>query len=201
MSASRIGLLAVAALLAAVVTTGLRAEDEKKEESGAKNPVVVLETTLGAVHIELDAAKAPLTTKNYLDYVEAKHYDGTIFHRVIPEFMVQGGGFTPDMKQKKTRDPIGNEARNGLKNERGTIAMARTTDPDSATSQFFINVVDNSSKLDFPNPDGHGYAVFGKVVKGMDVVDKIVAVPTATKAGHQNVPVEPVVIKQASVQK
>jgi peptidyl-prolyl cis-trans isomerase A (cyclophilin A) len=184
----------LAAVLCAVMGAGAGAEEAKK------NPVVVLDTSAGAIHIELDAEKAPISTKNFLDYVEAKHYDGLIFHRVIPGFMVQGGGMTPDMQQRKTRAPIKNEAENGLKNDRGTIAMARTSDPNSATSQFFINVVNNGG-LNRPNPDGHGYAVFGKVTQGMDVVDKIVNAPTGSKAGHQNVPLEPIVIKSATVKK
>ena len=202
MPLSRIALYAaITALAAGVATSGLRAEDEKKSED-QKNPVVVLDTTLGAVHIELDAVKAPVTSKNFLEYVSAKHYDGTVFHRVIPKFMVQGGGFTADMKEKSTRDPIKNEAGNGLKNLRGTIAMARTPDPNSATAQFFINV-DNNDFLNHKDETarGFGYAVFGKVTKGMDVVDKIVAVPTGTRGPHSDVPVEPVVIKSATVQK
>jgi peptidyl-prolyl cis-trans isomerase A (cyclophilin A) len=159
-------------------------------------PRVVLSTSEGDITLELNAAKAPRTVENFLAYVRSGHYDGTIFHRVIDGFMIQGGGFTPDMKQKPTRAPIPLESKNGLKNERGTIAMARTSVPDSATAQFFINVVDNP-RLDYPNPDGHGYAVFGKVVAGMDVVDRIRAVPTGSAAGHQNVPVKPVLIRAA----
>jgi len=158
------------------------------------NPVVLMETSLGVVKIELYPDKAPLSVKNFLDYVNSGFYNGTIFHRVIPGFMAQGGGFTPDRKQKETRAPIKNEAANGLKNDRGTIAMARTANPDSATAQFFINVVNNDS-LNRPNPDGHGYAVFGKVVEGMDVVDKIVATPTQRlNMVFANLPVTPVVI-------
>jgi peptidyl-prolyl cis-trans isomerase A (cyclophilin A) len=186
----------LAVLLCAVMGAGAGAEEPKK------NPVVVLDTSAGAIHIELDAEKAPISTKNFLDYVEAKHYDGLIFHRVIPNFMVQGGGMTPDMQQRKTRAPIKNEAGNGLKNERGTLAMARTNVVDSATSQFFINVKSN----DFLNhrdetAQGFGYAVFGKVTEGMDVVDKIVGSPTGSKGGHQDVPVEPILIKTATVKK
>jgi cyclophilin family peptidyl-prolyl cis-trans isomerase len=156
-----------------------------------KNPRVVMETSLGKVTIELYEDKAPLSVKNFLQYVDDKHYDGTIFHRVIGDFMVQGGGFEPGMKQKKTRDPIKNEAGNGLSNERGTIAMARTGIPDSATSQFYINVVDNKG-LDRANAkDGVGYAVFGKVLEGMDVVDKIRRVET----GRGDVPNSDVVIR------
>jgi len=162
----------------------------------AKNPIVVMETSMGTIEIELYQDKAPITVKNFLKYAEEKFYDGTIFHRVIQNFMIQGGGFTVDMQRKETHDPIKNEATNGLKNERGTIAMARTSVIDSATSQFFINVKDNfflNHKSD--SPDEYGYAVFGKVVKGMDVVDKINSVKTGKKGRYQDVPIEPVVIK------
>lgn len=159
-------------------------------------PRVEFTTTLGKFVVQLDPARAPKTVANFLDYVKSGFYKGTIFHRVIPDFMVQGGGFTPDMKQKPSRAPIPLESRNGLHNLRGTIAMARTADPNSATSQFFINVVDNPS-LDYPRPDGYGYAVFGKVVSGMDVIDKIVAVPTKNEGPFQNVPVKPVLIEDA----
>jgi len=169
-------------------------------QAAGKKPVVVLDTTLGQIQIELDPEKAPVTVKNFQDYVEAGHYNGLVFHRVIPGFMIQGGGMTPDLMPRKTKAPIKNEGGNGLKNERGTISMARTGDPDSATSQFFINVADNKS-LDRPNPDGHGYAVFGKVTKGMDVVDKIVGVETGNQGPYQNVPVKPIVIKSAKLQK
>ncbi|WP_062195832.1 peptidylprolyl isomerase [Caldimonas taiwanensis] len=162
---------------------------------------VRLSTTLGDIVIQLDAAQAPKTVENFLGYVRAGHYDGTIFHRVIDGFMIQGGGFTPDMVQKPTRAPIPLESRNGLSNLRGTIAMARTMDPNSATAQFFINVKDNPF-LDAANaPDRQGYAVFGRVVAGMDVVDKIKAVRTTNKGPHQNVPVEPVIIRHATVEK
>ena len=161
-------------------------------------PRVKLVTSQGEIVIELDAQKAPKSVENFLQYVRDKHYDGTVFHRVIPTFMVQGGGFKPDMQQKPTRAPIALEAGNGLKNDRGTVAMARTGNPNSATSQFFVNVVDNAM-LNAPNPDGYGYAVFGRVVSGMDVVDKIRAVPTATQGPNQNVPATPVVIQSASV--
>ena len=154
----------------------------------------------GDITLELDEAKAPKSVENFLAYVKKGHYDNTVFHRVIPGFMVQGGGFTSEMSQKPTRPPVVLEAKNGLKNQVGTIAMARTADPNSATSQFFINVRDNIS-LDAPNPDGNGYAVFGKVVSGMDVINKIKAVPTTTKPPHQNVPVTPVVITSATVVK
>lgn len=162
---------------------------------------VKLATTMGDIVIELDAAKAPKTVDNFVQYVKAKHYDGTVFHRVIENFMIQGGGMKPDLSEKPTKPAIALESRNGLANVRGTVAMARTQVPDSATSQFFINVKDNTF-LDQPNArDGNGYAVFGKVIAGMDVVDKIRAVPVADKAGHQNVPVEPVLIKQATLEK
>jgi peptidyl-prolyl cis-trans isomerase A (cyclophilin A) len=161
-------------------------------------PRVKLSTTAGDIVLELNRDKAPKTVDNFLQYVRDKHYDGTVFHRVMDGFMIQGGGFTPDMQQKATRAPIANEAANGLKNDRGTIAMARTANPNSATAQFFINVADNAM-LNAPNPDGHGYAVFGKVVQGMDVVDKIKAVPTGNRGPHQNVPVSPVVITGATV--
>jgi peptidyl-prolyl cis-trans isomerase A (cyclophilin A) len=165
-----------------------------------KSPRVRLSTSLGDIVVELDAAKAPKTVENFLQYVSDKHYDGTVFHRVIGNFMIQGGGFTTDMQQKATRAPIALEASNGLKNDRGTIAMARTPNPNSATSQFFINVVDNAG-LNAPSPDGHGYTVFGKVVAGMDVVDKIRAVPVGNRGMHQNVPQTPVTIVKASLEK
>jgi peptidyl-prolyl cis-trans isomerase A (cyclophilin A) len=157
---------------------------------------VKLATSMGDIVVELDAAKAPKTVDNFVQYVKAGQYDGTVFHRVIDGFMIQGGGMTADLKEKKTRAPIPLEARNGLKNDRGTIAMARTSDPNSATAQFFINVKNNDS-LNAPSPDGHGYAVFGKVTSGMDVVDKIRAVPT----GPGDVPRTPVVIKKATLEK
>ena len=155
---------------------------------------------MGTIALELDDAKAPITVKNFIDYAKAGHYDGTIFHRVIDGFMIQGGGFTADMDQKPTKEPIRNEAMNGLKNARGTIARARTMVVDSATSQFFINLVDNGF-LDFrnPTPQGFGYAVFGKVTKGMEVVDKIAKVQTGNRGMHQDVPVKPVVIKKVTV--
>ncbi|MBT0893905.1 peptidyl-prolyl cis-trans isomerase [Geobacter hydrogenophilus] len=168
--------------------------DAAAKAEKAKNPVVLMETTLGAVKIELYPDKAPVSVKNFLDYVNSGFYNGTIFHRVIPGFMAQGGGFTADRKQKETKAPIKNEARNGLKNDRGTIAMARTANPDSATAQFFINVVNNDG-LNRPNPDGFGYAVFGRVIEGMDVVDKIVATPTQRlNMVFANLPMTPVVI-------
>jgi cyclophilin family peptidyl-prolyl cis-trans isomerase len=159
-------------------------------------PMVKLHTSLGVITIQLDKEKAPISSENFVKYVEAGHYNGTIFHRVISNFMIQGGGFTADMSQKPTRPPIQNEAKNGLKNDMYTIAMARTPDPHSGSSQFFINVQNNNG-LNFPGHDGWGYAVFGKVTEGMDVVDKIKAVPVGNKAGHQNVPVTPVTIDKA----
>jgi cyclophilin family peptidyl-prolyl cis-trans isomerase len=175
----------------------------------AANPVVVLETNMGNIKIELFEDKAPVTVKNFLKYAEDKHYDGTIFHRVIEDFMIQGGGFEPGMTQKKTRDPIKNESDNGLSNARGTIAMARlgrdvgnVKAADSATSQFFINVKDNSKGLDRANAvDKVGYCVFGRVIEGMDVVDKIKAVKTTTKVGHADVPEEDVVLKSVKLVK
>jgi peptidyl-prolyl cis-trans isomerase A (cyclophilin A) len=163
-----------------------------------KKSVVLMKTSLGNIKIELMQRESPITVKNFLSYVEAGYYSGTILHRVIPGFMVQGGGFTSDMKVKKTGQPIKNEASNGLKNDRGTIAMARTSAPDSATSQFFINLVNNDN-LNRPLPDGHGYAVFGKVIEGMDVVDKIASVSTGVTMGFPNVPKTPVVIKSITV--
>jgi len=167
-----------------------------QEDAAAANPVVVVTTNMGVMEFELDAARAPLTVANFLNYVDAKHYDGTIFHRVIPRFMVQGGGMNDKMQEKRTSDPIKNEAGNGLKNERGTLAMARTGVVDSATAQFFINLVDNT----FLNhrektPQGFGYAVFGKVSSGMEVVDKIAAVQTGNAGHHQNVSLKPVIIE------
>jgi len=162
---------------------------------------VKLATSMGDIVIELDAAKAPKSVDNFLKYVQAGHYNGTVFHRVIPNFMIQGGGMTPDMKEKPTRPPIPLEARNGLVNARGTVAMARTMDPNSATAQFFINVKDNAFLNAEQARDGNGYAVFGKVVGGMDVVDKIRNVPTGNKGMHDDVPTQPVIIKQATVEK
>jgi peptidyl-prolyl cis-trans isomerase B (cyclophilin B) len=150
---------------------------------------VVMETSLGSIKLELDDQKAPVTVQNFLSYVDDQFYDGTVFHRVIPDFMIQGGGFEPGMKQKKTKAAIKNESPNGLSNTRGSIAMARLPDPDSATAQFFINVVDNARSLDKPR-----YCVFGKVVEGMDVVDKIKAVATGRRGPHENVPEQDVVI-------
>jgi peptidyl-prolyl cis-trans isomerase B (cyclophilin B) len=160
--------------------------------------MVKLYTTLGIITLELDAERAPETTKNFLQYVQDGHYDNTVFHRVINGFMIQGGGFAPGMKQKPTRAPIQNEAANGLKNDRGTVAMARTGEPHSATAQFFINVADNAFlNHSAPTPQGWGYCVFGRVVEGMDVVDKIKAVRTGSSGFHKDVPVEDVVIQRA----
>jgi peptidyl-prolyl cis-trans isomerase B (cyclophilin B) len=153
---------------------------------------------VGDIVIELDHEKAPKSCENFEQYVREGHYDGTIFHRVIGNFMIQGGGFMPDMMQKATRDPIENEAANGLSNVNGSIAMARTSAPHSATAQFFINVKDNSF-LDHPGQDGWGYCVFGKVTGGMDVVEQIKGVDTTNKAGHSDVPVEPIVIEKAEI--
>jgi peptidyl-prolyl cis-trans isomerase A (cyclophilin A) len=162
---------------------------------------VKLATSAGDIVLELDREKAPKTVDNFLQYVRAGHYNGTIFHRVIPTFMIQGGGMDAKMAEKPTRAPIPLEARNGLSNVRGSVAMARTMDPNSASAQFFINVVDNAF-LDAANArDGHGYAVFGKVVEGLDVVDKIRDVPTASRGPHQNVPTMPVTIQKATVEK
>ena len=183
--------LGIVGLLLTVTTVGAK-------EGG--NPVVVMKTSLGDVKIELDKAKAPVTVDNFLVYVNDKFYDGTIFHRVIPAFMIQGGGFDKDMNQKKTKAPIKNEAGNGLKNVTGTLAMARTSDPNSATAQFFINTKDNAF-LDHKNDtaQGYGYAVFGKVVDGMDVVKKIEQVQTTTRPPYENVPVTPVVIESIRI--
>jgi peptidyl-prolyl cis-trans isomerase A (cyclophilin A) len=172
-----------------------KAEGSAPTKPEAKKPVVILETTLGQIRLELDPDKAPVTVANFLGYVDSGFYDGTIFHRVIPNFMIQGGGLTADMTQKPTKPPIKNEADNGLKNDSWTIAMARTSAKDSATAQFFINVKDN----DFLNHGARdfGYAVFGKVIGGVDVVQKIAAVKTGSRGGSGDVPLEPVVIKSA----
>ena len=164
--------------------------------------MIVLDTSHGLIKIELNAEKAPKTAENFNQYVESGFYDGTIFHRVISGFMVQGGGFDANMEQKKNNDPIKNEAANGLSNKRGTLAMARTNDPHSATAQFFINVVDNPF-LDHTSetPSGWGYCAFAEVVEGMDVVDAIRAVKTTSKAGHQDVPAEDVTINKAYIEK
>ncbi|WP_321841624.1 peptidylprolyl isomerase [Paraburkholderia bannensis] len=162
--------------------------------------MVELHTNHGVIKLELDAAKAPKSVANFLEYVKSGHYDGTVFHRVIDGFMIQGGGFEAGMKQKPTQAPIENEANNGLKNVRGSIAMARTNDPHSASAQFFINVADNDFlNHSSPTPQGWGYAVFGKVVDGLDVVEKIKSVKTGSKGFHQDVPVDDVVIEKAVV--
>ncbi|MDP2136080.1 MAG: peptidylprolyl isomerase [Sulfuritalea sp.] len=164
----------------------------------AANPQLEVKTSQGTVTIELYQDKAPKTVENFLQYAKDGFFNGTIFHRVIPGFMIQGGGFTPDMKQKETRAQIQNEARNGLKNETGTLAMARTNDPHSASAQFFVNLKDNSF-LDYPGRDGWGYAVFGKVVQGFDVVQKIATVQTTNAGPHQNVPATPVLIESVKL--
>jgi cyclophilin family peptidyl-prolyl cis-trans isomerase len=170
------------------------------DEGSAANPRVVMETTKGTFVIELFPEEAPKTVENFLAYVKSGFYDDTIFHRVIPGFVVQGGGFTADMNRKPTRSPIANEADNGLRNERGTLSMARTNDPNSATSQFFINLVDNRSLDHRDKGAGWGYAVFAKVVEGMDVVDAVAKVPTGRVKGFADVPTEPVVVTSAHVQ-
>lgn len=164
----------------------------------SNNPKVLFQTTAGNFTVELYPEKAPKTVENFLQYVKDKHYNGTIFHRVIPNFMVQGGGFSPEMQQKATRPPVPLEVNSKLKNNRGTIAMARTSDPNSATAQFFINVVDNQN-LNAPRPDGYGYAVFGEVIQGMDVVDKIRSTPTTNSGMYQDVPRTPIVINSATL--
>lgn len=203
-------LLLVAVLVPAVlVSTSCKQKDNSAQntaqstpagdtsETQGGNPVVIISTSKGDIKVELFKNEAPITVENFLSYANDGFYDGTIFHRVIPNFMIQGGGFTPDFVQKETKAPIKNEATNGLKNDRGTLAMARTQVVDSATSQFFINLVGN----DFLNNGArdYGYAVFGKVIDGMDVVDAIAGVPTANKGMHGNVPTEDVVIESVKV--
>ncbi|MDS4015909.1 MAG: peptidylprolyl isomerase [Candidatus Accumulibacter sp.] len=161
-------------------------------------PSVELLTSKGRIVVELDSEKAPKSVQNFVQYAREGFYNGTVFHRVIPGFMIQGGGFSPAMEQKSASRKVENEAKNGLKNDRGTIAMARTSEPHSASSQFFINHRDNGS-LNHPSPDGWGYAVFGKVTQGMDVVDQIAKVPTAARGVHENVPVEAVVIQSVKI--
>ena len=197
-------LLPVAVVLTAILSLALypNIKGVNAMNESSANPTVLFETTMGNITIELDADNAPKTSANFLDYVDEGYYAGTTFHRVIPNFMIQGGGITADMQDKpSSRAPIENEAKNGLKNERGTVAMARTSDPHSATSQFFINHVDNEF-LNFTSESmqGWGYAVFGRVVDGMDVVDAIAQVETGNKGGHQNVPVETITITGASRQ-
>ena len=197
-----IALVSCAALIVHGLSLAAGVEKETKPDTQPPNPIVLMKTSLGQIKIELWPDKAPETVKNFLNYVNEGFYNGTIFHRVIGNFMIQGGGFTLDMAQKPTHAPVKNEARSDVKNEPGTIAMARTMVVDSATAQFFINVVDNSSLNHVDNsPSGYGYAVFGKVIDGMDVVDKIKDVDTANRGPFQNVPVTPVVIESATVQK
>jgi cyclophilin family peptidyl-prolyl cis-trans isomerase len=181
----RIAIMGLSALFCAVGI--VRAQES--------NPVVVMDTSVGKIKIELFKDKAPITVKNFLQYVDEKHYDGTVFHRVIPTFMIQGGGFAPGMKEKETHEAIKNESTNGVSNVRGTLAMARTGEPHSATAQFFINVKDNTFLDRAKARDGVGYAVFGRVIDGMDVVEKIKQVETATRGPHENVPVQDVVIR------
>jgi cyclophilin family peptidyl-prolyl cis-trans isomerase len=190
----------VGLVLAAFAGFVLFAGAASKQDSSnvEKRKMIKLETTKGNIVIEVNETAAPISSANFLRYVQEGFFDGLIFHRVIPGFMIQTGGFTPDMQQKAAHEPIVNEGRNGLKNDRGTLAMARTNDPNSASSQFFINLVNNDF-LNYAGPQKPGYAVFGKVVEGMDVVDAIAQVKTANKGMHQNVPVEPVIIKSAKV--
>jgi peptidyl-prolyl cis-trans isomerase A (cyclophilin A) len=192
-------LLALTLVLAQAAAPATAPPAETAPTPAPSGPLVALEvaqgrTVFGTITIALDPVKAPISVRNFLKYVRAGHYDGTVFHRVMPGFMIQGGGYTPALEEKPTQGPIKNEARNGLRNSRGTVAMARTNDPDSATSQFFINVRDNH-RLDF-GIGGAGYAVFGQVIEGMDAVDKIAAVPTTSRGPHQNVPQMAVVIKK-----
>jgi peptidyl-prolyl cis-trans isomerase A (cyclophilin A) len=193
----------IGVLLAAVtlVFTGL--STHRVQAADAKNPVILITTSMGKIKVELNMEKAPISTKNFLEYVKAKHYDGTVFHRVIPAFMIQGGGMTKDLSPKPgSKEPIKNEAGNGLTNDEGTIAMARTNVVDSATDQFFINVKDNAFLNHRDETDaGFGYAVFGKVLSGMDVVHKIEHVATSTQSGNENVPVKAVTIKTVRVSK
>ena len=193
MTVRKLVLLATCCLAMTLHSPNIAAQD---------NPVVVIETSLGTITAELDRAKAPLSVENFLQYVADGHYDGTIFHRVIKDFMIQGGGFTPDMQQKPVRAPIKNEATNGLKNDHGTLAMARTNVVDSATSQFFINAGTNNGFLNNTGttPDTYGYAVFGKVTDGMDVLDEIEGVATGTRGPYSDVPNTPVEILSITVQ-
>ncbi len=172
----------------------------KENNMSTASPKVKLQTTLGDIIIQLNSEKAPLSTQNFLTYVKEGFYDGTIFHRIIPGFMAQGGGFTEDFSQKQTHAPIKNEADNGLKNDRGSIAMARTPDPDSATAQFFINYKNNDFlNYSAPTANGWGYAVFGQVIEGMDVVDSMADVPTGNRSGHQDVPKTAIIIEKALI--
>jgi cyclophilin family peptidyl-prolyl cis-trans isomerase len=198
-------LLPIAVVLAAILSLVFFPNSKGNKpmnETTAANPIVLIETTMGNITIELDMQNAPNSSENFLAYVDDGYFVDTTFHRVIPDFMIQGGGITADMQDKSNkRAPIENEANNGLKNDRGTLAMARTSDPHSATSQFFINHADNAF-LNFTSESmqGWGYAVFGKVTEGMDIVDAIAQVPTGSKGGHQNVPVEAITITGASRQ-
>ncbi|MGC9195987.1 MAG: peptidylprolyl isomerase [Syntrophobacteraceae bacterium] len=195
-------LISCSALILHGIAFAAEAQKEAKPDAQPVNPIVLVKTSLGQIKIELWPDKAPETVKNFLRYVNEGFYNGTIFHRVIGNFMIQGGGFTSDMTQKQTHAPIKNEARSDVGNDRGTIAMARTMVVDSATGQFFINVVDNPSLNHMNNtPSGFGYAVFGKVIDGMDVVDKIKDVETLTRGPFQNVPATPVVIESVTVEK
>ena len=191
-------LLSFAPLLAGAVALGPAYGENAEPAAPVTAQTVRFDTSLGAIDIELDFEKAPISAKNFLDYVDAGFYDGTIFHRVIPGFVIQGGGFSSDMQQKPTRPAIRNEAQNGLLNHRGTLSMARTGVVDSATSQFFINLQSNPSlNHRSTKPPEFGYAVFGRVVAGMETVDAIAAAPTTSKGGHNDVPVEPVVVISA----
>jgi peptidyl-prolyl cis-trans isomerase A (cyclophilin A) len=183
--------LAAAGLLLASTLTSAWAQTTQR---------VRLDTDIGSITLELDAAKAPITVRNFVQYVQDGHYNGTVFHRVISDFMIQAGGYNETMQERKTREPITIESRNGLKNTRGSIAMARMSAPNSATAQFFINVKDNDFLDQANSRDGHGYAVFGRVVAGMDVVDRIRQVPTGNRGGHQNVPLQPVTILKATLE-
>ncbi|KAF1018501.1 MAG: Peptidyl-prolyl cis-trans isomerase A [Paracidovorax wautersii] len=189
-----------ASLNALLATAALAVALPAAAQGSAAQPLVRLKTSQGDIVLRLDPAKAPVTVDNFLQYVKAGHYDGTVFHRVIDGFMIQGGGYNADLRERPTRAPIKLEAGNGLRNTRGAIAMARTGNPNSATAQFFINVADNPN-LDAPRPDGYGYAVFGQVPQGMDVVDKIRAVRTGNRGPFQNVPIEPVTITQAIIKR
>jgi peptidyl-prolyl cis-trans isomerase B (cyclophilin B) len=192
--------LVLAAVVGLSPVTGY-SQDNQSNAKGAGMVKVTMETSKGVITLELDSEKAPASVENFVTYARAGHYDGTIFHRVIPGFMIQGGGFDTDMKQKATNPPIKIEADNGLKNTRGTVAMARTSDPNSATSQFFINVADNTFlNHTAPTPQGWGYAVFGKVTDGMDVVESIEKVKTGNNHGHQDVPLMEVIIRKVTIE-
>ena len=192
--------LILAAVVGFLPVTGY-SQDNSSNAKGANMVKVTMETSKGVITLELDSEKAPVSVENFVKYAKAGHYDGTIFHRVIPGFMVQGGGFDTDMKQKDTNPPIKIEADNGLKNTKGTVAMARTSDPNSATSQFFINLADNAF-LDHKSPtqQGWGYAVFGRVTDGMDIVESIEKVKTGNNHGHENVPLEEVTIQKVTIE-